>query len=305
MAETNEEDYLKDYLSGVDAKTKPNSSFTEKVEAVKTSDLQYFNFNVKELPCGKFYPTGTMFMVRPAQVKEIQAYSMVDDNNIYDIVEKMNDMLSACVRVKYPDGKIATFLDIKDQDRIYVIFVIRELTFQQGSTLGTKVKCSCGCDNDLELKRANFRFHEVDEKISRFFNESTQSFSFKVKNGKKFELSPPNIGIQKAFTDYILKESQEKRAPNLSFLKIIPFMLDNRNSISIDGIKQKLNEYENIDDMSFQFLNGAIGKMTFGIKEISQACKSCGLEVRTDMTFPDHASGIFVIHGAFESFIEE
>jgi hypothetical protein len=51
-------------------------------------------------------------------------------------------------------------------------------------------------------------------------------------------------------------------------------------------------------------LNAAVGKMTFGIKELKKDCQ-CGEEVHTDMQFPNGASGIFVIHDAFEAFIKE
>jgi hypothetical protein len=71
-------------------------------------------------------------MVRPAQVREIQAYSMVDDNNFYDIVEKMNGMLQSCVRIKYPDGRMGSFLEVKDQDRLFLIFLNKRINFQQG-----------------------------------------------------------------------------------------------------------------------------------------------------------------------------
>jgi hypothetical protein len=81
-------------------------------------------------------------------------------------------------------------------------------------------------------------------------------------------------------------------------------MLNGRSSITIDGIKAKLQEFERIDDISFQFLNAAVGKMTFGLKELKKTC-SCGLEVRSEMTFPNGASGIFVIHDAFEAYIKE
>ena len=63
-------------------------------------------------------------------------------------------------------------------------------------------------------------------------------------------------------------------------------------------------EFEQIDDISFQFLNAAVSKMTFGIKELKKNC-SCGEEVHTDMQFPNGASGIFVIHDAFEAYIKE
>ena len=307
--EMSEEDYLKKHLGDLDnPKNVMNNDIPfvaqPKVDNTRTTDLQFFNFDIKELPCGEFYPSGTVFMVRPAQVREIQAYSMVDDNNFYDIVEKMNDILQSCVRVKYPDGKVGSYIEVKDQDRLFLVFLIRELTFQQGNSLTVNSKCSCGEDVQMELKRDHFFFHEIDEKLERYFSASTRTYHFSTINGREFELTPPNIGLQKSFTDYILKESNEKRTPNLSFLKIIPFMLAGRTSITYEGIKAKLKEFEEIDDISFQFLNAAVGKMTFGIKELKKKC-SCGEEVHTDMQFPNGASSIFVIHDAFEAYIKE
>lgn len=301
-----EEDYLKQHLEGKESVNKVNPQDfieTNQIDNNTLSNLQYFSFDVKDLPCGRFYPTGTTLMVRPAQVREIQAYSMVDDNNFYDIVEKMNGMLQSCVRVKYPDGKVSSYLDIKDQDRLYIIFLIRELTFQQGSSLGVTVKGPSGEETQIELVRSNFRFHELDSKIDKYFNKSKNAFVFKTISNKEFELTPPNIGLQKAFTDYIIKENNENRPPNLAFLKIIPFMLNGRTTITYDGIKAKLQEFEQMDDISFQFLNAAVSKMTFGIKELVKEVD--GQEVRADMQFPNGASGIFVIHDAFEAFIKE
>ncbi len=310
MSDMSEEDYLKKHLNSVDSQSQKNDiPFVEpaKIDNTRASDLQFFNFDVKELPCGIFYPAGTLVMVRPAQVREIQAYSMVDDNNFYDMIEKMNDILQACVRLKYSNGSMGSYLEIKDQDRLYLIFLVRELTFQQGNTLTIARKCGCGSDVQIELKRENFVFHEIDEKLDRFFSTSTRSYHFNVTNGKQFELTPPNIGLQKAFTDYIIKESNDKKSPNLSFLKIIPFMLPGRSTITYEGIKAKLKEFEDptiMDDISFQFLNAAVGKMTFGIKELKKTC-SCGEEVRTEMQFPDGPSSLFVIPNAFEAYIKE
>jgi hypothetical protein len=314
MSENNnfsEEDYLRKHLQSVDTQNQKQtvqtdiSSADPIIETTKVSDLHFFNFDVAELPCGKFYPSGTLFMVRPAQVKEIQAYAMVDDNNFYDIVEKMNGMLQSCVRIKYPDGKMGSYLDVKDQDRLFLIFMIRELTFQQGNALSVNTPCpSCGTENTIELKRQTFEFFEEDEKLKKFYSPNTGTYRFKLKNGQEYEVTPPNIGLQKSFTDYIVKENNEKRQPNLAFLKIIPFMLAGKTSITYEGIKAKVKEFDTMDDISFQFLNAAINKMSFGIKELKKVC-SCGEEVRTEMQFPNGASSIFVIHDAFEAYIKE
>jgi hypothetical protein len=214
----------------------------------------------------------------------------------------MNDMLQACVRVKYPNGNIASYLDVKDQDRLYLIFTIRELTFQQGNSLAVTVQSGSG-EVQVELIRENFKFFESDEQLEKYFSKSKNSYVFQTINGKEFELTPPNIGIQKAFTDYIIKENNENRTPNLAFLKIIPFMLEGRTSITYEGIKAKLKEFEQLDDISFQFLNAAVGKMTFGVKELVKEID--GQEVRAEMQFPNGASGIFVVHDAFEAFIKK
>lgn len=306
--EMSEEDFLKKHLGKIDSKDSEIPHINQpKVDNARITDLQFFNFDVRELPCGIFYPVGSVIMVRPAQVREIQSYSMVDNDNFYDVVEKMNDILQACVRIKYSDGTMGSFLDIKDQDRLFLIFLVRELTFQQGNSLSVNVKCTCGNEVALELKRENFSFHEIDEKLNKYFSASSRSYIFNTVNGKEFELMPPNIGLQKSFTDYILKENNEKRPPNMSFLKIIPFMLAGKNSISYEGIKAKLRDFEDpmiMDDISFQFLNSAVSKMTFGIKELKKKCL-CGAEVHTEMQFPDRASGIFIIHDAFEAYIKE
>ena len=305
--EMSEEDYLKKHLSDLESSNiNSDIPFTSQpsMDTSRTTDLQFFSFDVRELPCGVFYPSGSTVMVRPAKVIEIQAYSMVDDTNFHDIVGKMNDILQACVRIKYSDGRVGSFLEIKDQDRLFLIFLIRELTFQQGNSLTAPGKCVCGLEMQIELKRDYFVFHEIDDKLEKYFNTSTKSYNFNTTNGKNYELTPPNIGLQKSFTDYIVRETNEKRVPNLSFLKIIPFMLAGRTSITYEGIQSKLKDFEVIDDISFQFLNAAVGKMTFGIKELNKKC-SCGEEVHTEMQFPNGASGIFVIHDAFEAYIKK
>jgi hypothetical protein len=306
--EMSEEDYLKQHLIQNESQNQ-NRDMYQMIDSgpsnTRAADLQFVTVDIRQLPCGQFYPDGTTLLIRAAQVKEVQSYSMVDDANFHDVIEKMNDMLASCVRIKFPDGKMGSYLDIKDQDRLYLIFMIRELTFQNGTSLSVKTKCTCGENCELELKRFNFRFHQIDEKLKGFYNKKLSSFYFKTKNGKEFSLTPPTIGLQKAFTEYIIKENSEKKKPNMAFLKIIPFMLEGRSSITQEGIAAKLNEFESLDDISFQFLNSAVSKMTFGIKELVKNCGSCGLEVRADMQFPNGASGIFVIHDAFETFIEK
>jgi len=307
--EDNSEEFLKKYLNETDV-TKPNKNsndvFKDNLKSDnRTTDLQFFSFDCEDLPLGIFYPKGTTIMVRAAQVKEIQSYSMVDDNNFYDIVEKMNDILGACVRVKYPDGKMGTYMDIKDGDRYYLVFLIRELTFQKGSVLSVKTKCDCGEKIEIPLTRNNFEFHKMDEDLAPFYNKHKRLFSLETVNGEIFELGVPTVGLQKSFTEKIVNDYKKKENPNLSFLKIIPFTISHLNNVEDKFINKKLYEFQTMDENSFQFLNAAVDKMKFGIEKLKTNCDKCGMEVRTGMQFPGGASAIFVVHDAFKKFIKK
>lgn len=305
-----EEDFLKKYLEETDMSKSKAPQFEEakgfkQEDTGRVADLQYFAFDAKDLPLGIFYPNGTKIMVRAAQVKEIQSYSMVDDKNFYDMIEKMNDMLSACVRVKYVDDKVGSYLDVKDGDRVYLIFLIRELTFQQGNVLAANATCKCGLEMQVELKRQHFCYHDMPESLGKYFETFDKVFKFETISGQIYSIAPPTIGLQKSFTEYIVKEYNEKKTPNLSFLKIIPFTLTNRNSITVDGIKAKLVEFQSLSIQDFQFLNAAVNKMQFGIKELKKICTQCGEEVHTDMVFPNGPSAIFALPDAFDQFIKK
>lgn len=303
------EDYLKQYLNNHDHDSSDvfdNSIKSDKVE--RASELEYTSFDCEMFPLGQFYPKGTLILVRPATVDEVQAYSMVDDANFHDIVDKMNDVLASCLRIKKPDGTTVSYLDLMDGDRFYAIFLIRELTFQKGNTLTTKVDCNiCGNEGiSVELNTKNFVNYENSSRIDRFFDRESGSFYFETKSGEVFQLAPPKIGIQKSFTEYIIEETGDgKKKLNMSFLKLVPFTLVGRNNITKEGIRKKLIDFKNMDMDSYQFINSAVNEMKFGIKEVKVKCPKCQEEVSTPMTFPGGASALFVVSDGFDKFIKE
>jgi len=234
---------------------------------------------------------------------------VVDDKNLIDVTEKMNQLLSSCVRVELPDGKNGSYRDIKDGDRLQIIFMIRELTFQSGNSLAKEIQCDF-CSHDFSIPfraTANsrvpktFTHHEMPEDLKSFYNTENRCFEFEI-NGHIFKLSPPTIGIQEVFYEDIKNKVAEKKTPNVSFLKIIPFLLHDRITITSDGIKAKEDEFKKYDMNTFQILNHAVDKMVFGLKGLTMKCPECGQEVHTDMTFPNGSSSLFVISNPFDYF---
>lgn len=262
--------------------------------------LNYITVDLSVLPAGLFYRPGTVIMIRAASVAEVQAYSAIDDNNFLDVTEKMNEMLGRCVKVKHPGGLIGTYKDLKDNDRLFLIFMIRELTFQKNSNLAKDVTCP-NCKKEFKVQFRStpgpdspktFVNYEMDPDLEPFFNKQDRTFDFLV-GDKVWKLAPPCISLQEIFFKNIKDKVQGDKTPNVAFLKIIPFTLWDRKTISEDGIKAKEEEFKSMDMDTFLFLDEAVGKMLYGIKELRQNCPECGEEVHTDMTFPKGASSIF------------
>jgi hypothetical protein len=262
--------------------------------------LNYITVDLSVLPAGMFYKPGTLVMIRSASVAEVQAYSAVDDNNFLDVTDKMNEILSRCVKIKYPGGLMGTYKDLKDNDRLFLIFMIRELTFQKNSNLAKDVTCqSCKTEFKIQFRSTpgldspkTFVNYEMDPELEEFFNPQDRTFDFVI-GDKLWKLAPPCISLQEIFFTNIKEKVQASGNPNVSFLKIIPFTLWDRKSITEEGIKAKEKEFESLDMDTFLFLDEVVGKMLYGIKEMMQVCPSCGEEVHTDMTFPKGASSIF------------
>ena len=292
-----------------------NENNLETVQKVDLSYLdtvpsnEYLHIPLEVLPCGVFYKPGTKISIRAAKVQEVQAYSVVDDNNYLDITEKMNQILGTCVKYIYANGMQGSYKDLKDGDRLFLIFMIRELTFPGGKNLSKDCTCdNCGHEFKMELRatssdkvQKSFVNYEMPEKLLKFFDPNERVFVFNI-DGVDYKLAPPTIGIQEIFFGDIKTKIQGEKNPNVAFLKLASFMLNDRSKITEDGIKAKEQEFKNLPMKTFQILNQAVNQMLFGIKEMKSNCPSCGLEVRTDMSFPSGASTIFVIPDALDEY---
>ena len=319
---TEEEKALKQHLEkGIKPKESVPVSHVGSVSDLM-SDIDYSAISVEELPCSIFYPRGTVLLVGKVTTKQVQAYSLVDNNNMADIYEKMDNIFATCVKLKYPDGRYGTYLDLKLADRFYVIFLIRNFSFGEVAHLCNDAVCECGTPAKIEYTRENFKKFELTslpDKIAKKFDFQKGCFVFKMKDGKVYNMGMPSIGLEKDFKVFIDDEyvkiinfnkklnplTMPKLNDNLMvFLKIGPSLLFYKNSITQDVIREKMKEFESIGSDDFTFLNLVIQKMEFGITKVAKFC-GCGREVCTDFTFPNGASSLFVVQKELEDYLED
>jgi hypothetical protein len=76
-------------------------------------DFGWKNLPLQILPSkGWFYPDGTKIAIRAAEVKEIRHYSTIDEDDLMDLNEKLNFILSKCCTIHYPGEGVVSFKDL-------------------------------------------------------------------------------------------------------------------------------------------------------------------------------------------------
>lgn len=309
----NFEEILRSELTALEAAATPQQAAAptagkQPVSLVEASaNSEYTAWSTDVLPAKHFYPKGTILYVRAAKVSEIQHYSMVDNDNFVDVIDKINAMLSACVKIKHPNGKMGTYLDLRESDAFYLLFLIRDLTFQKKNKLSVTAKCACGAETNLEIGITSMVHRQINEKYAHKIVNGR--YEIKTKTGETYHFAPPTIGLQKSFMAYVYREKGNKRDPNLSFLKIMATMFPEKNNMSLDEIDKNLEWFTKMENPDlFYFLNDFVEQnLQFGVLEIKGQCGECGNGVAAPFTFPFQpnvrVSDVFVPRDVVSDFI--
>lgn len=249
---------------------------------------------------GLFYPSNTRFFVRAATVEAIRHFSTIDETSPFSVNEGLIDVIKMCLLIK-TQGKPLTYKDIKDDDRIHIILAIREVTFVRGENkLAVKVECSCGKENEIEVRNSSFRRADPVDEIMRYYDENGKRFVFKTKSFGDIIITPPSIGIATIVTDYIQKLGAEGKTKakqmDMSFIKMLPFLVQDYRMTDEKAIKRMHVEFLSWGPEKFQFMNALVEKIRLGVKEtLFSSCEQCGEEITTPVTFPGGIRSLFVV----------
>ena len=92
----------------------------QKVEAQDANlALGYFTIKSVDLPSGgMFYPDDIKIAIRSAKVSEIRQFSAVDEQNVFDVDDKLNYILETCTQVSSSKKRLS-YKDLCEEDRFY------------------------------------------------------------------------------------------------------------------------------------------------------------------------------------------
>lgn len=310
MSENNFEESAKRDLESREFKSEINQQSEKPTSLGKatsyTNDLSdepallpgYHEIYAEQFPSrGLFYPSEARFFIRAASVKEIRHFSTINEKDPFSIDEALNEILKGCLMIRFP-GKQTTFKDLREEDRIFVILTIRELTFVKGENrLVVKKNCGdCGFENEIEINNHAFEPTELSDDVMKYYNPERKLFEFQTKSSGVIEMTAPSIGVMMETTKYIRNMQQEGRKIDQSFIKVLPYMILDWRGLTQERIKNLEVEFMQWSAKRYQTVYNLTDMIRVGVKEdMKHECEKCGTELRTPLTFPGGIKSLFVV----------
>lgn len=271
----------------------------EQVISKKQSDTPdetgYLKIAIKNLPSkGLFYPTDIHIAVKPAGVKEIKHWSLIDETDDYSFIDAMNFVLSSCCMIKTKNG-ILSVNDLCEVDRLYLIFAIRDLTFSDGSN-NIVIDVPYVFNNEeykdsVVINKENLSYFEINEKLMKLYSESKRGFIF-----NNFVVKLPIVGTTKWVQDYLKSKLQKGKQVDEFFAKCSPFLISDYSTLSnesymsmeAESIGWTVNEVSGLDRLTSEISKGAVS----GFKHKTSIG---GIEVTVPLNFRNGVKSIFIV----------
>jgi len=267
------------------------------------------NLPLSVLPSkGLFYPEGTKIAIRAAEVKEIRHFSSIDEEDLIDLNERLNFILSKCSTMHFPSEGVVSYKDLKQEDRFFLVMAIRDLTFVQGENriiVTPETNCgkkeACPISNGIELRTGILSDYEIDPKVMKYYSPVTRNFVFPVRKiGKEIRMSVPSIGVMEAVSSFVVESERKGIQVDESFVKIAPFILEEWRGLTSDRISQKMEESDQWSKEEFSLYFELSETIKIGTQlDVNVMCPTCGVDVTAPITFPGGFKSLFVISDIF------
>lgn len=251
------EDALANFVQGQEKKTNEaqNSEKKSRLEEVQEAreeqavrgktyalenGLGWLEVPVENLPTqGLFYPEGTKLLVRAATGAEIRHWSTIDDSDLASIDDALSYVLERCLKIKFGDNSnSASWKDLKEIDRFYIILSIRDFTFTSG-TNDLKIVVSEG--KTITVHKDDIEFMDIDKKLMDHYNPERRCFSFAIKGKSNLNVYMPSCGVSQWLKGYIQRKQQLQQGFDEDYIKLAPMLIADYRGLNDFAYEEYLN----------------------------------------------------------------
>lgn len=270
------------------------------------NNIDWKNLPLENLPSkGLFYPIDSQMAIKAATVKEIRHFSTIDDTDSIDTEEKLNFILERLVKFRTVD-EIISWKHIKEVDKLYILFAIREYTFIDGENqLSIKHTCNnCKYENSFTLKKEHFQYFSLDPRIEKYYNSSLRSLDVKMKNGDSIELTLPSIGVNQFNISYVRNKLKTNSQYDKAFFKMSPYLFGDWRVLNENTYMDKLFETMEWNYKKLSVVQGLVDVIKSSINPtMKEKCEQCGAEVSARLRFPRGFRDLFLISDIFSELL--
>lgn len=224
-------------------------------EEQQSQGLGFIEIPLDSLPTGgMFYPEGTKIFVKAAEGGDIRHWSMTNEQELTEIDEALNKIFQRCVRISFPAGNpIATWEDIKEIDRFYLILAVRDFTWRDTNKLMIQISEN----KEVEVHKDDISFIDLGEKLLKYFNPEKRCFTFDVKNPKVGQLNfyMPSIGVSRWVKSYIQKKSQRQEPYDKDFIQVAPILIKDFRQLNDASYRQLIENSMNFGDYEWTLIS--------------------------------------------------
>ena len=270
-------------------------------ESPLAAEIGWKNVPISYLPSGgMFYPEGTQVAIRAASVSEIRHWSTIDENDLLGVDDMLSFITEKCCRIKIT-GKASSFKDIKEIDRFYLIFAIRDYTFKNGENkIYANIPDEDGIDNKIEITKDLIDYFNPDERLLNYYSSEEKCFIFELKGtGEKFRMWFPSLGVMNFMKSYMKLKQQQGQKFDRSFVKYAPFLFEDWRTLtqttydkashdSVNWSLSKISVLTKITDMLSSSVDPQIKYVTNG-----------GAELKAPLNFQGGIKSLFLISDIF------
>jgi hypothetical protein len=274
------------------------SSYQEEERTTVIEDIGWIRVKPETLPSqGIFYPQGTEITIRAASAGEIRHWSTIDEEDLLSLDDALNRIVDRCCKVKFP-RMMGSFKDLKEIDRFFIVFAIREYTFKKGeNALNVTFSCkSCGKQDTRQIVKEMLSYYTPADELQPRFSEDERCFHLRLSNGEDIKLYLPSLGVMGFIKNYIREKAQSKEDYDKAFLKWAPFLFADWRLLNDASYHKTLQDTYAWSLDKISVVDWFVDQMSKTIKaELNNSCSSCGSEVAAPISFRGGVKSLFLI----------
>ena len=261
-------------------------------------DIGWIRVKLETLPSqGIFYPTGTEITIRAAAAGEIRHWSTLDEEDLLSLDDALNRVADRCCKIKFP-RLFGSFKDLKEIDRFFIIFAIREYTFKKGeNNLNVTFNCKkCGKIETVTITKEMVSYYTPAPELQSRFSEDERCFHLRLSNGEEIKLYLPTLGVMSYIKSYITDKNKKGEEFDQAFLKWAPFLFPEWRTLNDASYQKALQDSYMWSLDKISVLDWFVDQMQKTVKaELKKECSTCGAEVTAQLTFPGGVKSLFLI----------